>query len=147
MFGVYIRTSTPQQSGKTQQELNKKWRQPHSPGHSRHKSVVPDCLFMQNSSNKERTHVSLRPRFFSFLFNVFHSLFVSFKNQLKFQSAGLDTQLYALPWPIFLMHDVYISTRRNRVLLVYLLRYKAIYADSYQNDRETHFGTVRHAPS
>ena len=91
--------------------------------------------------------MSLRTPFFSFLFNVFHSLFVSFKNQLKSQSAGLDRQLYALPWPIFLMHDVYISNRRKRVLLVYLLRYKAIYADSYQNDRETHFGTVRHAPS
>jgi len=61
-IGIWY-TSTPRQSWKNPTRTKQKWRQPHSPGRSRHKS---DCLFMQNSSNKERTHVSLRPPFFQF---------------------------------------------------------------------------------
>lgn len=42
---VYIYTS--ERLGKTQQESNKKWRQPHSPGHSRHKSFQTVSVYAQ----------------------------------------------------------------------------------------------------
>lgn len=90
---VYIYTS--ERLGKTQQESNKKWRQPHSPGHSRHKSFQTVSVYAQLVEQGEDPCVSSSPFQFSFLLCVCHSLFVS-QNQLKFQSAGLDTQLYAL---------------------------------------------------
>jgi hypothetical protein len=97
IFFVCLCTSTPQQEWeKPSKNQTKKWRQPHSPGHSRHKSFQTVSVYAQLVEQAEDPYrVSSSPFQFSFLLCVCHSLFVS-QNQLKFQSAGLDTQLYAL---------------------------------------------------